>query len=156
MVGHACGEESRPKMGWHPWRRRWQVCRRSPSLKIAGAPCRCGAGVGNDARKWCRWSTRPIFDCRETVAGVCRRPRTVCETVGERRCDSAGCLLTLGIGPHRWARTYWRHRCERFSTVEKRWCRAPCTVCESTGERRRDGVGRLPTARGDTRARMSG
>ncbi len=52
--------------------------------KIAGSRCGCGSGVGHGARKWRGRSTRPIFDHRETAAGVCRLPRTVCENVGER------------------------------------------------------------------------
>ena len=39
---------------------------------------------------------RPIFDCRETVMGLCRLPRTVCERVRERWRDGAGSLPTLG------------------------------------------------------------
>jgi hypothetical protein len=37
-----------------------------------------------------------VFDCRETVMGLCRLPRTVCERVGERWRDCAGSLPTLG------------------------------------------------------------
>jgi len=65
-------------------------------------------GVANDARKWWGRATRLIFGCRETAAGVCWLPRTVCKSVRERRCDGAGCLLTIGIGQHRWACTCWR------------------------------------------------
>ena len=39
---------------------------------------------------WCGWSTRPIFDCRETVMGPGPRARTVCERVGKRLGDGAG------------------------------------------------------------------
>jgi hypothetical protein len=35
-------------------------------------------------------ATRPIFDCRETVMGLCRLPRTVCESVGQRWRDVVG------------------------------------------------------------------
>jgi hypothetical protein len=41
--------------------------------------------------------TGPIFDCREAEVGLCPWPRTVCESVGERWSDEAGCLLTSGI-----------------------------------------------------------
>ena len=43
----------------------------------------------------------PIFDCRETVMGPTPWRRTVCEHVGERRCDGAGCMLILGFRSHR-------------------------------------------------------
>ena len=42
---------------------------------------------------------RSIFEHRETAAGVCRLPRTVCESVGERYCDGAGNFLTLVSRP---------------------------------------------------------
>ena len=45
---------------------------------------------------WRGRSTRSIFDSRETVMGLCRLPRTVCERVGERWRDGAGSLLILG------------------------------------------------------------
>ena len=45
---------------------------------------------------WRGWSTRSIFDHRETVMGLCRLPRTVCESVGERWRDGSGSLLILG------------------------------------------------------------
>ncbi len=38
----------------------------------------------------------PIFDCRETVMGLCRLPRTVGESVAERWRDGSGSLPTLG------------------------------------------------------------
>jgi hypothetical protein len=38
----------------------------------------------------------PIFDHRETVMGLCRLARTVCERVGERWRDGAGRLPILG------------------------------------------------------------
>jgi hypothetical protein len=50
---------------------------------------------------WRGWSTGPIFDCRETAVGLCPWPRTVCESVGERWSDEAGCLLTSGIRSYR-------------------------------------------------------
>ena len=45
---------------------------------------------------WHGRSTRSIFDHRETVMGLCRLPRTVCESVGERWRDGSGSLLILG------------------------------------------------------------
>jgi hypothetical protein len=39
------------------------------------------------------------FDHRQTVAGVSRLPRTVCESAGERYCDGAGNFLTFGFRP---------------------------------------------------------
>ena len=50
---------------------------------------------------WRGRSTRPIFDHRETVMGLCRLARTVCEHVRERWRDGAGSLPTFGIRPHR-------------------------------------------------------
>ena len=43
----------------------------------------------------------PIFDRREAVMGPTPWRRTVCERVGERWCDGAGCMLILGIRSHR-------------------------------------------------------
>jgi hypothetical protein len=45
---------------------------------------------------WRGRSRRPIFDHRETVMGLCRLPRTVCERVRERWRDGVGSLPTLG------------------------------------------------------------
>ena len=56
------------------------------------------------------------------------------------------------MGVHMFARC--GRRCDRFSTIEKRWCRMPHTVCESAEERWRDGAGCLPTS-GDTRVLVS-
>ena len=39
---------------------------------------------------------RPFLDHRETVMGLCRLARTVCERVGERWRDGAGSLPILG------------------------------------------------------------
>ena len=49
-----------------------------------------GAGGGRDR----------FFDHREAAAGVCPRPRTVCESVGERWRDGVGHFRTLGIRSH--------------------------------------------------------
>ena len=46
--------------------------------------------------RWRGRATRSIFDHRETVMGLCRLSRTVCERVGDRWRDGAGSLLTLG------------------------------------------------------------
>ena len=40
----------------------------------------------------------PIFDCREAVMGPSSWRRTVCERVGERWCDGAGCMLYAYLG----------------------------------------------------------
>jgi hypothetical protein len=45
---------------------------------------------------WRGRSRRPIFDHRETVMGLCRLARTVCERVGERWRDGVGSLPNLG------------------------------------------------------------
>ncbi len=42
-----------------------------------------------------------ILDRRETVKGLCRLARPVCESVGGRRRDGTGSLPTFGIRPHR-------------------------------------------------------
>jgi hypothetical protein len=52
--------------------------------------------------------TGPIFDCPETAVGLCPWPRTVCESVGERWSDEAGCLLTSGIRSYRGLHACWR------------------------------------------------
>ena len=63
-----------------------------------------------------------IFDHRETVMGLCRLPRTVCEHVRERWRDGAGSLLILGYP----ATPMYAHmfgaggRWDSFSTIEKR------------------------------------
>jgi hypothetical protein len=45
---------------------------------------------------WRGRSIGPIFDHREAAVGVCRLPRTVCESAGERWRDGAGRLPDLG------------------------------------------------------------
>jgi len=45
--------------------------------------------------RWRGWSTRPIFDCRETVMRLCRLPRTVGESVGKRWRHGPGGLAIL-------------------------------------------------------------
>jgi hypothetical protein len=89
-----------------------------------------------------------ILDHRETAMGLCRLSRAVCESMAERWRDGAGSLPTLGIRSHRclhaswrkwWARPILDHR-ETATGLS----RLPRAVCESVGERRRDGAGSLP------------
>jgi hypothetical protein len=80
--------------------------------------------------------------------GLCRLARTVCERVGERWRDGAGSLPSLGIRSHRCLHTCWRGRSmgqifDHRETVTG-LCRLARTVCESLGERWRDGAGSLP------------
>ncbi len=68
-----------------------------------------------------RRSTRLIFDHRETVMGLrlCRRlARTVCERLGERWRDGAGCCLTSALWPPRNQQTPYQyaHRMQISST----------------------------------------
>ena len=153
---------------------------------------------------WRGRSTRPTLEHREAVVGRFPRRRKVCESVGERRCDVAGSLVTFSSRLHRRLHTSWRGwwGLDRFSGIVK-WCcdcagcraqsarvsgsdgataqavwtlcvsshtdacshlgaggergrffhremvlglcRWPRTVCESVGERWRDGAGRAPT-----------
>jgi hypothetical protein len=91
---------------------------------------------------WHGRSTRSIFDHRETVMGLCRLPRTVCERVGERWRDGAGSLLTLGYRvtkmlAHMLA---WAVDAVDFRPSVMGLCRLPCTGCERVRERWRDGV----------------
>jgi len=69
------GAGSLPTFGIRP-HRRLHICRRGRSMG-------------------------PIFDHRETVMGLYRLARTVCESVGERWPDGAGSLPTFGIQSHR-------------------------------------------------------
>ena len=71
---------------------------------------------------WRGRSMGPIFDHREAAAGVSGRPRTVCESAGERWRDGAGRLPDLGypVTPmlaHMLARG---GRWARFWTIEER------------------------------------
>jgi hypothetical protein len=93
--------------------------------------------------------TGPILDCRETVMGPSPWRRTACESVGERWCDGAGGLLTLGFGSYRCLHACWRG----METGPIFDCRetvmGPCpwrrTACESVGERWWNGAGGLLT-----------
>jgi hypothetical protein len=89
----------------------------------------------------------PIFDRREAVMGLSSWPRTVCQRVGERWCDGAGCMLTSGIRSHRDLQACWRG--ELMGPIFDRreavmglspW---PRTVCQRVGERWCDGTGCL-------------
>jgi hypothetical protein len=90
-----------------------------------------------------------IFNHRDTVKGLHRLARTVCESVGERWRDGAGSLLTFGIQSHRCLHPGLRGRSmgQIFNHRETVMglCRQACTVCESVGGRWRDGAGSLPT-----------
>ena len=97
-----------------------------------------------------------IFDDREAAVGLSRLPRAVCESVGERRRDGAGSLPILAIRSHRCFHSSWRKSWARpiFDDREAAvgLSRLPRAVCESVGERRRDGV----TARAACRSWLSG
>ena len=101
---------------------------------------------------WRGWWAPQIFRHRETVLGLCRWPRAVCESVECWRArwrDGAGCVRALGVSSHADACAHLgtgggRNRfCHREMVLGL--CRWPRTVCESVGERLRDGAGRLPT-----------
>ena len=98
---------------------------------------------------WRGRSMRQTWDHRETAMGLCRLSRTVCESVGERWRDGAGSLPTLGIRSHRCWHASWRGRSMRQTWDHRETamglCRLSRTVCESAGERWRDGAGSLPT-----------
>ena len=90
-----------------------------------------------------------ILDRRETVMGLCRLARTVCESVGGRWRDGTGSLPTFGIQSHRCLHPCFRGRTmgqilDRRETAMG-LCRLARTVCESVGGRWRDGAGSLPT-----------
>ena len=92
---------------------------------------------------------RQIFDHRETVTGLRRVARAVCEGVRARWRDGAGSLLTLGIRSCRCLHTHWRGRSTR-RTLEHREavvgrCPRQRKVCESVRERRCDVSGSLVT-----------
>ena len=87
---------------------------------------------------WRGRSMRQIFDHPETVMGLRRLARAVCEGVRARLHDGAGSLLTLGIRSLRCLHTNWRGRSmtQIFDHRETAgvW-RLPRTLCESVGER---------------------
>ena len=96
-------------MGPCPWRHtvcesvgeRW--CDGAGGLLTLGfRSYRCLHGIARMC--WRGMETGPIFDCRETAMGPCRWRHTACESVGERWCDGAGGLLTLGFRPPMLAR----------------------------------------------------
>jgi hypothetical protein len=53
-------------------------------------------------------SGAPATECLHAVMRLCPFRRTVCERVGERWCDEAGCMLILGIRSHRGLHACWR------------------------------------------------
>ena len=73
-----------------------QSARRSESDgATARAVCRSWVSIRCMHACWHGKFTWPILDCRETVMGLCRLPRTVCERVAERWRDGAGSLSAL-------------------------------------------------------------
>jgi hypothetical protein len=66
-------------------------------------------------------STRPTLEHREAVVGRCPRRRKVCESVGERRCDVAGSLVTFPGCTDACTRRGVGGGLDRFSGIEK-WC----------------------------------
>ena len=77
------------------WQRAAATARSLPTLGIKSHTDACTDVVARVV------AMGQILDHRETVMGLCRLPRTVRKSVGERWRDGAGCLLTLGIGSHR-------------------------------------------------------
>jgi hypothetical protein len=80
-----------------------------------------------------------IFDHPETMMGLRRLARAVCEGVRARRRDGAGRLLTLGIRSCRCLHTHWRGQSmtqtfDHRETAAGVW-QLPRTLCESVGER---------------------
>ena len=130
-------------------KRRWGCAGcHAPSARVresddatARAVCRPSVSVHTDA---CTQSWRgrsvdgQIFDHPETVMGLRRLARAVCEGVRARLHDGAGSLLTLGIRSCRCLHTNWRGRSmtQIFDHRETAgvW-RLPRTLCESVGER---------------------
>ena len=92
---------------------------------------------------------RGRFFHREMVLGLCRWPRTVCESVGERWRDGAGRVPTLCVSSHTDACSHLGAGGGRGRFFHREMvlglCRWPRRVCESVGERWRDGAGRVPT-----------
>ena len=109
-------------------------------------------GVANDARKWWevdatdfRLSRNGGGSMLAAAHSLQKCPRA---TMRRRRLFAYHRYRSTPMGVHMLARC--GRRCDRFSTIEKRWCRMPHTVCESAEEQWRDGAGCLPTS-GDTR-----
>ena len=84
---------------------------------------------------WRGRSTRPTLEHREAVVGRFPRRRKVCESVGERRCDVAGSLVTFSSRLHRRLHTSWRGwwGLDRFSGIVK-WC-CDCAGCRAQSAR---------------------
>ena len=88
---------------------------------------------------WRGRSTRRTLEHREAVVGRCPRQRKVCDSVGERRCDVSGSLVTFRFRLHRRLHTSWRGwwapQIFRHRETVLGLCRWPRAVCESVGER---------------------
>jgi hypothetical protein len=88
---------------------------------------------------WRGRSTRRTLEHLEAVVGRCPRQRKVCESVGERRCDVSGSLVTFRFRLHRRLHTSWRGwwapQIFRHRETVLGLCRWPRAVCESVGER---------------------
>ena len=138
-------------MGLSPWPR--TVCQRVGERWYDGAGCMLTSGIRPHRDLHACWRGElmgPIFDRRETVMGLSPWPRTLCQRVGERWCDGAGCMLTSGIRSHRDLQACWRG--ESMGPIFDRreavmglspW---PRTVCQGVGERWCDGAGCLLTS----------
>ena len=87
---------------------------------------------------WRGRSTRRTLEHLEAVVGRCPRQRKVCESVGERRCDVSGSLVTFRFRLHRRLHTSWRGwwapQIFRHRETVLGLCRWPRAVCESVGE----------------------
>ena len=117
-------------------KRRWGCAGcHAPSARVresddatARAVCRPSVSVHTDActQSWRGRSMRQIFDHPETVMGLRRLARAVCEGVRARWRDGAGSLLTLGIRSLRCLHTHWRGRSmggrrDGLLSIEKQW-----------------------------------
>ena len=118
-------------------KRRWGCAGcHAPSARVresddatARAVCRPSVSVHTDActQSWRRRSVDcQIFDHPETVMGLRRLARAVCEGVRARWRDGAGSLLTLGIRSLRCLHTHLRGRSmggrrDGLLSIEKQW-----------------------------------
>ena len=96
-------------------RRRGAVCRPSVSMHARTL-----------AHKLARAVDGQIFDHPETVMGLRRLARAVCEGVRARWRDGAGSLLTLGIRSLRCLHTHWRGRSmggrrDGLLSIDRQW-----------------------------------
>ena len=104
------------------------------------------------AHMWARGGGRGRFlDYRETAAGVCSWPRSVCESVGERWRDGAGSLPTFGFS------TRWCGMAHEHFTVGQRVAGGSTRdVATLTGAQLSSDSGRHVQARRALRSRFSG